>query len=179
MKIVTDKDGKIGGQTKDELNALIQRTNKANPKPEDVKLLTAWLDAAPSAALKIGNLQQSVFGEIFDKAVGHSTITREAAERYIKYMKTELGYQSSTFVEQMLIDEIIMRWLRLQVTESNHKEVTYGEHTYRAGMYVDKRLHLAQRRYLKAIETLVKVRKMIAQTQAKGAEMFKNLMNGA
>lgn len=43
-------------------------------------------------------------------------------------------------------------------------------------MYVDKRLDLAQKRFLRSINTLAKVRKMIAQTQAKGAEMFKNLI---
>jgi len=43
-------------------------------------------------------------------------------------------------------------------------------------MYVDKRLDMAQTRFLQSINTLAKVRKMIAQTQAKGAEMFKNLM---
>ncbi|MGI8470064.1 MAG: hypothetical protein ACR2N3_16615 [Pyrinomonadaceae bacterium] len=49
-------------------------------------------------------------------------------------------------------------------------------HALAIGIYYDKRLHLAQKRYLRAIETLAKVRWMIANTQAKGAEMFKNLM---
>ena len=78
----------------------------------------------------------------------------------------------------MLIDKIVMRWFRLQVMENDHKSATYAEHTFRKGLYYDKRLHLSQARYLKAIETLAKVRKMIAVTQAKGAEMFKNLMEG-
>jgi hypothetical protein len=66
-------------------------------------------------------------------------------------MKTELGYQTSTFVEKMLIDEIIMRWLRLQNMEIYHKNATSQSHTLEQGMYVDKRLDLAQKRFLRSI----------------------------
>jgi hypothetical protein len=102
---------------------------------------------------------------------------QECAEMYIEEMKSELGYQSSTFIEKMLIDEIVMRWLRLQVMEGDHKNATYKSHSLAEGMYYEKRLHLAQKRFLRSIDTLGKVRRMIAQTQAKGAEMFKNLMS--
>lgn len=70
-----------------------------------------------------------------------------------------------------------MRWLRLSVMDSTLKNVTSQSHTRESGMYAEQRLHLAQKRYLRAIETLAKVRKMIAQTQAKSAKMFKNLMS--
>ncbi len=92
-------------------------------------------------------------------------------------MKLELGYKDSTFVEKMLIDEIIMRWLRLQSMEIGHKNATSQSHTREQGTYFDKRLDMAQKCFLRSINTLAKVRKMIAQTQAKGAEMFKNLMS--
>lgn len=159
-----------------EVHALIKRTDKENPKPEDLEALRKELDEKPELALLIGNIHKQVFSGILDQATKHSAMFRECAERYVKEMKSELGYHSSTFVEKMLIDEIIMRWLRLQITESDHKNTTCKSHTITEGLYVDKRLHLAQKRYLQSIETLAKVRRMIAQTQAKGAEMFKNLL---
>lgn len=159
-----------------DIHALIKATNKENPKPEQLEALRNELDEKPELARIIGNINHQVFNGILEQATKNSALIKECSERYIKEMKSELGYHSSTFVEQMLIDEIIMRWLRLQVMESDHKNTTYKSHSLTQGMYVDKRLHLAQKRYLRSIETLAKVRRMIAQTQAKGAEMFKNLL---
>ncbi len=168
-----DKVGKINSSK--ELMALVARIDKGNPKPEDLKLLRQEIDDKPELFRIAGNLQRNVFLEIFNECVS-STFLKECAERYIKEMKIELGYKDSTFVEKMLIDEIIMRWLRLQNMEIYHKNATSKSHTLEQGIYVDKRLDLAQKRFLRSINTLAKVRKMIAQTQAKGAEMFKNLI---
>ena len=170
---------KVIGEDKKLVNnfsSLVERTNKENPKEKDMQELKAYFDNDPAIALHIGNINKTVFDSILETLVGESALRREAMQRYISNMESELGYHTSTFVERMLIDEIVMRWIRLQVMENDHKVNTYAEHTFRKGLYYDKRLHLAQARYLKAIATLAKVRKMIAATQAKGAEMFKNLI---
>lgn len=159
-----------------DLVALVNRIDKGNPKPEDLKALSKELNEKPQLYRSVGNLQHNVFSDILRESI-RSAFLKECAERFIEEMKTELGYQDSTFVEKMLIDEIIMRWLRLQNMETYHKNATSKSHTLEQGIYVDKRLDLAQKRFLRAMNTLVKVRKMIAQTQAKGAEMFKNLMS--
>ncbi len=159
-----------------DMMALVARIDKGNPKPEDLKALSKELDKYPDLYQAAGNLQRNAFDEILRDYVS-SDFLKECTKRYIKQMKTELGYQSSTFVEKMLIDEIVMRWLRLQNMEIYHKTATFQSHTLEQGMYVDKRLDMAQKRFLRSINTLARVRKMIAQTQAKGAEMFKNLMS--
>lgn len=155
---------------------LFERTNCANPNPKDVALVKEVFDKMPVLYRLNGNLQDQIFTRILNSATRNSVFTRMAAERAIEEMKAEFGYHSATFIEKMLIDEILMRWLRLQVMENDHISATYEEHTFAKGIYYDKRLHLAQERYLKAVTTLAKVRKMIAATQAKGAEMIKNLM---
>lgn len=91
-------------------------------------------------------------------------------------MKIELGYENSTFVEKMLIDEIVLRWFRLTNIEHLHHQNTSSNHTSEHCNYWDKRLTQAQNRYLKSINTLAKVRKMIAQTQRTGAKMFRDLV---
>lgn len=159
-----------------DLMALVTRIDKGNPKPEDLKLLRQEINDKPELFRSIGNLQHNVFSEIFRELIS-SAFQRECAEKYIEEMKIELGYKDSTFVEKMLIDEIIMRWLRLQNMEIYHKNATSQSHTLEQGIYVDKRLDMAQKRFLRSINTLARVRKMIAQTQAKGAEMFKSLMS--
>lgn len=160
----------------EEIQVLVKKTDKENPKPEDVKALRRMLETKKYLYRHNGNVQNQVFLTVFNSAVKHSAFFRESAEKYIEEMKDELGYQSSTFVEKMLIDEIVMRWLRLNTMENDHHKTLNESHRLELGMYMDKRLHLAQKRFLRSIETLAKVRRMIANTQAKGAEMFKNLM---
>ena len=157
---------------------LIQKTNRENPAPEDLDRLRKEFDEVPELYRNVGNSANTIIHRILDDLSGKSAFVREATERYMSEMKTELGFHTSTFVEKMLINEILMRWLRLQVIENDHKSLTYQSHTLTEGMYYEKRLHMAQKRYLRAMETLVRVRQMIAGTQAKGAQMFKNLLTG-
>jgi hypothetical protein len=172
MKIIGEDKKQVS-----DFSSLVERTNKANPKEKDMRELKQYFDNDPSIALQVGNVNKTIFDSILETMAGESEFGRETIRRYIKNMKSELGYHNSTFVEKMLIDEVVMHWLRLQSMDHDHKIVTYGQHRFAEGLYHDKRLHLAQARYLKAIETLAKVRKMIAATQAKGAKMFKNLMS--
>ncbi len=160
----------------EEISALIKKTDKENPKPEDVKALRKMLETEKYLYRDNGNVQSQIFQGILGNVSKHSAFFRECSEKYIEEMKAELGFHSSTFVEKMLIDEIVMRWLRLQIMENDHNKTLNASHTLAIGIYYDKRLHLAHKRYLHSIETLAKARKMLAQTQAKGAEMFKNLM---
>lgn len=162
----------------DEITALVKKTDKENPKPEDVKALQIAFQDTKGKVLAhfVGNLQNQIFLNILDQTAKHSVFLKESTKEYIEEMKAELGYQHSTFIEMMLIDEIILRWLRLQNVESQHNHYTSGEHTLTSGIYWDKRLDSAQKRYLRSVETLAKVRKMIANTQAKGAKMIKNLL---
>lgn len=159
----------------EEMQALVKRIDKGNPSPEDLQALSKELDRKPQLWRSIGNYQNKVFKTVL-REVDQSVVVRECGERHVEEMKTELGYHSSTFVEKMLIDEIIMRWLRLVMADNAYTIAVQQSHSVATGMYHEKRLGLAQKRYLRAIDTLARVRKMIAQTQAKGAEMFKNLM---
>lgn len=163
-------------KTVSELKSIIKRTDTENPKPKDLEVLRKEFEDKPELYRSIGNLNKGVFNTILESAVGKSVLVRESTQRFIKEMKSELGYETSTFVEKMLIDEIILRWLRLLTVENDHHKILNERHTLEVGIYYDKRLSTAQHRYLKSIETLAKVRKMIAQTQAKGAKMFKDLM---
>jgi hypothetical protein len=162
--------------TAKEAVALVERCNTENPSPQDLALLERELDSKPALVQALGDYGQHVFEAILSHAVGNSAARRESLGRFIENMKHELDYQNSSFVEKMLIREICVRWLRLQTMEQMHFEVMSKNHTLEQGIYVDKQLERAQKRYLRALETFTKVRKMLVQTEAKGAQMFKNLM---
>lgn len=167
---------KKGLKSVDEMMALVSRINKDDPKPEDLETLSNEMERKPEIFLSIGNIQKTVFSEVLSKIVT-TNFAGECTKKYVEEMKKEMGYASSTFVEKMLIDEIVMRWLRLQSMELSYQNnVINKPHSLETGVYQEKMLEQASKRFLRSIETLAKVRKMIAQTQAKGAEMFKSLM---
>jgi hypothetical protein len=155
------------------------RTNKKNPKPEDKALLRKAYDADPALAHRTGNLQRLIFQMVVDRASSDSFALRESINRYIAHMKAELGYETSSFAERLLIDEVCLRWLRLQSMENAHEHTTSGSHSLAVGLYMDRRLHLAHQRYMRAIETLAKVRKLIVGTQTKAVEMYRHLSEAA
>ncbi len=160
----------------EEMIALIKRVDKNKPNPEDLEALSKEMDKNPEPFSGFGNVQKHVFGRVLD-AVITSRFQKECTLRYIEEMKSGMGYHTSTFVEKMLIDEIVMRWLRLQSAEASYQsQIIDKTHTLEAGIYHEKLVEQAQRRYIRAMETLAKVRKMIGQTQASGAKMFKDLM---
>lgn len=165
-------------KNKRDFMALVARIDKDDPKPEDLKALSKEMEAKPKIYRSIGNVQQKVFDQILCGAIT-TTSQREITKKYIAEMKAELGYQESSFVEKMLIEEIVTRWLRLASIEIAYQNVTNSSHSIEEGMYIEKRLDLAHKRFLRSMETLAKVRKLIGQTQAHGAKMFKDLMNDA
>jgi hypothetical protein len=152
-----------GGNSVEEFKALMARTNKANPKKADLEALKEAFDAAPSLALANGNAQRHISDNLIKQMAGESAFMIESMGRYVAHLKKELGWDGSSFIERLLIDEVTIRWLRLQQVEDVHRKVTNEPHTLASGLYYERRLHLTQRRYQKAIETLVKVRSLLAQ----------------
>ena len=67
-------------------------------------------------------------------------------------------------IEQLLIENIVTAWIRYQVIEYRFSSIINGEHTLNEGEYWGKLLNHAQRRYLRAVETLARVRKITRAT---------------
>lgn len=115
-----------------EMVALVKRIDKGNPSPEDLQTLSKELNRKPQLWQSLGNHQNQVFTAVLRK-VNQSAVVQECGKRYVEEMKTEFGYYSSTFVEKMLIDEIIMRWLRLVLADNAFTVATQQDKFARHG----------------------------------------------
>ncbi len=82
-------------------------------------------------------------------------------------MRDNLGWSAASEIERILIEQICLNWLRLNLLESIHFIKTTGSHSSEHGIYWEKRLSGAQRRYLRACESLAKVRKLLAEAELK------------
>jgi hypothetical protein len=58
-----------------------------------------------------------------------------------------------------------LNWLRLNFLEDIHYTKTKESHSLEHGIYWEKRLTSAQRRHLRACESLAKVRKLLAEAE--------------
>jgi len=69
-------------------------------------------------------------------------------------------------LEQMLIEEVLLCWLRLIIWEYKLTELDIEGMTLTKAEFWDKRLSGAQRRYLRACETLARVRRLTRNNPA-------------
>jgi hypothetical protein len=76
-------------------------------------------------------------------------------------MEQELGYASATPLEQMLIKHIVLCYVRLTDTEWAYEAPpTNGALTLAQAQWWERKLAFAQTRYLRAVETLARIRKL-------------------
>jgi len=84
----------------------------------------------------------------------------ETTQLGLEDLEKQLGYELAPPLERLLIENILNCWLQYHMVENNYTTVMSGSTTLERGAYWDKRLSVVQRRYLRSIETLAKVRKM-------------------
>jgi hypothetical protein len=144
-----------------EIQALISRTDKENPKPEDLVLMKKILNE-DSTLVRINEFAE-LANKRFIESVSKSALMRELLERQIKEKRESFDYKTANIVVRMLIDQVILCQLRLNHTETLHISKLDESHSAEHGLYWDKRLNSAQRRFLKACETLAKVQKHLSE----------------
>ena len=81
-------------------------------------------------------------------------------------MKKELNYENSERLEKMLIEQVITSWMWLASAQSVMLRATEEKKLFRKGPVLYKYVKSAQDRFLKAVETLAKVRKLASKDPA-------------
>lgn len=142
-----------------ELFEIIQATNKEKPKQADIERMKAYLAEHPEEAAKLGNLANQLKTQIIDNAFSNSVLTSYSVLTYMKQMRSDMNYDDADFIERGLIDNVCLCWLRLYITEFQYNEYTKNASLARA-MFWEKALSAAQKRYLRAVETLARIRKL-------------------
>ena len=145
---------------------LLDKTDKKRPKKEDVKALRRMLNE-PGGLWRIeGDLaQQAALATI--RKIQATEAIKSSIRAGIVAIKDDLGYQNAPALEKLLIEQVVMSWLRMNLTEYNYTNIMMGESiSLPWADYWERRLGAAQWRYLRACETLVRVRKLIRRTPA-------------
>ncbi len=128
-------------QVRAKFRVLLAKTNKENPRPRDVKDLSDLLSDNRRLELWRG-------------------------KQRLQMLKKDLGSDGAPGLEQLLIQHAALCWLRLTLAELAYSSVMKGSITLTLGMYMEKRLTTAQKRFTRACETLTRVRKISRNTPA-------------
>jgi hypothetical protein len=100
-------------------------------------------------------VEQSIFRRIFSD---HPACQVSIQEQMIE-IKRDLGYESGSSVERLMIQRICVCWLALHVAELELvQEVSNASESKR-----QERVDRAQRRYIQALKALASVRRLIVK----------------
>lgn len=148
-----------------KIKAIVEKTNKEKPKSEDVRELRRMLQEDPKLWRVAGDFSAHALYKITSD-IEATPFVIESVRAGIDKLKEDLDYELSPPLKKMLINQIALCWLRLNMLEHTHWVKTWESHSTETGLYWDRRLMTAQRRFTSACETLARVRKLSRNTPA-------------
>jgi hypothetical protein len=146
--------------TPDGIRAIIKATDKEHPKPEDLEKMRQMFDTLPSLSMHAMNVFEIAEQSVIDQLSGGKTFTAECLRREQEAKRRALGYEGAPLLEKMLIQAVVLAWLRYCDLERRYSAVTGESHTLAIGVHWERRLSAAQHRYFRSVETLARVRKL-------------------
>lgn len=145
--------------------SLLEATNKANPSEEDKRQLREYLKENPHIWQSLADLSGKVQNDLLESLAQNSYFGQESYRQKLAAMRDNLGWATASELEKILIEQVCLNWLRLNFIEIVHREKTKESHTIEWGNYWDRTLSAAQKRHLRACESLAKVRKLLAEAE--------------
>ena len=165
--------------TSKELLDLIGRCYQEKPDKADLRELRKYLKENPFLHRAIFDLGKAAQDNLMEKMVSGEA-AHIAMGAQIELIRQDMGYADSPMLEKLMIDNIAMCWLRYNWVElqlagfMGMAEVRFSEI-----QHWDKRLSTAQQRYLRACETLARVRKITRKTPALQINLAEQQINVA
>ena len=75
-------------------------------------------------------------------------------------MREELGFAQASALERLLIDRVILSWLRLHHVDFHHTAALENSTQLPRANYWERRLSAAEHRFLQACQSLARIRKL-------------------
>lgn len=145
----------------EELLELVSRAYREKPNPKDLNELRKKLEEVPELWRAVFDITEVIRSNLIDKTIAQKP-ARLALEKNTSSLMTGMGYEKGSALEKLLIENIIITWLRLQWVEFQMVGFMGNGGLGIAQMdFWERRLSLAQRRHLRACETLARVRKLL------------------
>jgi len=144
-----------------EIKDIINRADKKNAKPEDVAALRKLLAEAPTMWRAAGDIGRLAIDKLIETISG-TPLIRESMAAGVTAIRRELEGENAPLIEKLLAEQAAICWLQMGLTQYAYAAMHEGESiTLTRSEYWERRLSATQRRYLRAIETLARVRRLL------------------
>lgn len=159
---MTDSDlAKHGVPAGKERFELLTRLLNGEGSPEDWRRFRAAVGKSPDLWRHTGELSEQAAIRLIE-AITPNQLARESMQAGWDAVHRELGYDQANGAERLLIKHVVLCWLRLSHTEALYTDrLMANKLSIEQADYYERRLSAAQRRYLRSIETLARVSKLL------------------
>ena len=156
----------------------IAKTDKEKPTADDRAELDRILRQVPAVWNVAGDVMNHTALGMIKQFNGTYALKKSLSTGW-EQMQRDLERPSDGPLERLLIQQIALAWLKLAYTEHTHKHyLMTGSTTIVQADFWERRLSAAQRRFLRATETLARVRRLqLPAVQVNIAEQQVNQVN--
>lgn len=161
-----------------ELRELTRKVDKAKPDSADVAALGALLYRQPELWRICGDLAEQAALRLIEELNAPQSMKRSMQSGLVA-MADELARPEDGPLESLIIRQIVGAWVRLAYTEYSYNgTLVAGNQTLAQADFWERRMTAAERRYLRACETLARVRRLqLPAVQVNIAEQQVNQVN--
>lgn len=139
----------------------IEKAAADNATQEDAAALRKALREHPGEAERYGDMALLAFLRFSEAVCKDRVVDRELMAEKFDAIRRSFGYDQSTPAERLLIDQVALSYMHMNAAERLYAHNAYGSISLAAAHYWERRLSATQRRYFRAVETLVRVRRLL------------------
>ncbi len=151
---LVERDGVLG-----RIREIVKRVDRDDPAPADLDALRALICEEPWVARLLCDMANITNHKIINSMMTQA-LGREALLSQATLMRDGLGYKTASEIERGLIEHAVTCWLRLQKAEMVYQQSGAVEMTLPLADWHERRLAAAHTRYIRAVESLARVRRM-------------------
>jgi len=140
---------------------LVKRSYQKKPSQKDLTELEKWMKTYPDLWEVIFDVAH-IIEDNFIRNMTSANASIIALQKNTNEIRNEMGYEEASIMERMLIDDLVISWLGVQNCNYQLMARMGRDEKIVILEFWEKRLSIAQRRYLHACETLAKVRRLMA-----------------
>lgn len=139
--------------------AILRRCDRPDATAEDVEALRQLLARAPHLVTGLGDLMRNALERAADMAHG-TPLWATTSQEHLAERRKALGYAEAPALEKPLIEHLLTCEVRLAMMELRYTGAWKESMTWTAAEHWERLLSASQKRYLAAVETLAKVRRV-------------------
>ncbi len=144
----------------DRVRGVLVKVNREKPDPQALDELRTMMREVPALPRVLCDIAQINADKLIASLVS-GTATQEAMRANVEAMRAGLGYHDAPELERCLIEHVVLCWLRVQKVEHGYTQfMGQASVVLTQADWWERRLTAAQGRYLRACESLARVRRL-------------------